>query len=134
MKKTSLCIVSLGLVLLSSCATNQGTGTAIGAGSGAALGAIAGNNVDGFSKGEGALVGAAVGGLLGNVMGRQQDQIDQASNRAESANTSVINIRNSNGSYSTVTLKRTPSGWVGPRGEFYKQKPSEQQLKQIYGF
>lgn len=126
------------LAASSACETNQGTGTAVGAGGGAALGAIMGNNVDGISKTEGAIAGAVVGGLMGNVMGRQQDQINAARAEAaaanQAANTTVVNVTNSNGSVTPVVLTRTGTGWQGPRGEIYPSIPSQSQLRPVYGF
>jgi len=115
--------------LLGSCNTQQG-GTLLGAGSGAVLGAIAGNNVDGVSKTEGAVAGAVVGGVAGNQHGRQQEEI----NALKAANQTTIQVRNSNGSTTPVTLTKTPNGWQGPRGEFYADVPTSEQLRPVYGF
>ena len=124
------CVVTLGA--LASCQmSNQGRGTAIGAGVGGGLGAIAGNNIEGISKTEGAIVGAVVGGLLGNQSGRQQDQINSLQGQV---NQTVVNVSNSNGSVTPVILHRSGNGWQGPRGEFYNNVPSESQLKRAYGF
>ena len=135
MKFLSLLSLPIAALFLTSCSTNQGLGTGIGAGLGAATGAIAGNNIDGISTGEGAVAGALVGGLIGNVQGRQQDQINQV--RAENAamNTTVVRIRNSNGSVSPIELRHVGGGrWQGPRGEIYQNRPSADQLYQAYGF
>jgi len=138
-------------LLVAGCATQStgtapGKGTAIGAATGAALGAgagmVAGNNVKGISKTEGAIAGALVGGLLGGVMGNQQDAIqrqnESVNQRLSSveaqANTTVVNITNSNGSTTPVVLHRSGNQWVGPRGELYNSLPTEAQLKPIYGF
>ena len=130
---------ALALLSLAGCdMTNQGTGTLIGAGGGAGLGAIMGNNVEGLSKAEGAIAGAVVGGVLGNVMGSQQDQINsvrsQANSANQAANSTVINVENSNGSHTPVLLTRAQNGWQGPRGEFYDNIPTESQLRRAYGF
>jgi outer membrane lipoprotein SlyB len=122
-------VMSFGLV---GCETSQGTGTLVGAGSGAALGAIAGNNISGISRGEGAIAGALVGGLLGNTMGRQQDQINAIDARV---NYTTVNVRNSNGSVTPVQLRRAQGeNWIGPRGEIYHGLPHESQLRNSYGF
>lgn len=138
-------------LLCSGCATQSGQpavgrGTATGAGLGAVLGAgaglIAGNNIKGISKTEGAVAGAVVGGLLGGVMGNQRDAaarqntaVNQRLNSVEQqANTTVINIANSNGSTTPVVLHRSGTQWVGPRGEVYNNLPTEAQLKPVYGF
>ena len=49
------------------------------------------------------------------------------------ANTLVVNVRNSNGSYTPVTLRRVGNVYVGPRGEQYLSVPTEDQLKAVYG-
>jgi len=121
------------LVLSAGCtASEQGTvfGTIVGAGVGAAVGDT-----------EGALVGAAVGGGTGYVVGKQVDQ-DRRMDNLESlaqqtqfeANTVTINVHNSNGSYTPVTLTRQDNVYIGPRGEYYMSLPTEEQLKLAYGF
>ena len=130
------CAASLAALSLSSCAgPNQTAGTAIGAGAGALAGGIAGNNIRGINKTEGAIAGALVGGLIGNQMGRQQDEINQVRSEVAAQNVQVINVRNSNGSYTPVRLQRVSGEtWQGPRGEVYNGLPSERQLRQLYGF
>jgi hypothetical protein len=44
-------------------------------------------------------------------------------------------IQNANGSYTPVVLSKVGYGqYRGPRGEIYTARPSEDQLKQAYGF
>ena len=43
-------------------------------------------------------------------------------------------ITNSNGSQTPVTLKRSGPGYLGPRGEWYPNMPTDEQLKMVYGF
>ena len=45
----------------------------------------------------------------------------------------VINIPNSNGSYTPVTLWKSFDGYVGPQGEYYPGRPTVEQLKVLYG-
>lgn len=45
----------------------------------------------------------------------------------------TINVPNSNGSYTPVTLVKTDSGYTGPQGEFYLSHPTVDQLKVLYG-
>jgi len=47
--------------------------------------------------------------------------------------TFVVNILNSNGSYTSVTLVKSGDGYVGPQGEFYPGRPSVDQLRVLYG-
>lgn len=43
-----------------------------------------------------------------------------------------FNVPNKNGSFTKVTLTRTKDGYVGPEGEYYKEKPTMEQLKVMY--
>ncbi len=44
----------------------------------------------------------------------------------------TVNIPNNQGGYTSVTLKKSGSGYVGPQGEFYPQFPTVEQLKVLY--
>jgi hypothetical protein len=135
MKKEAISLMTVvALAAISAGCQDTGSGALIGAGAGAGAGAILGNNVDGLSKGEGAAIGAVAGGLLGGTMGNQQQQINQARGEAAAANTYVVNVQNSNGSVTPVTLRRVADGWQGPRGEIYPGMPTEQDLNGAYGF
>ncbi len=116
---------------------------AIGAALGAVAGGVIGNNSHGaFGNREGMVAGAALGALLGGSMGHQTDQVNaqmgavnaQVGAANELASTVVINVQNSNGSYTPVTLRRAGNQYIGPRGEYYSALPTEQQLKVAYGF
>ncbi len=116
---------------------------AIGAALGAIAGGVIGNNSHGaFGNREGMVAGAAIGGLLGGVMGHQTDKANaqmgamnaQIGAANEAANTTIINVKNSNGSYTPVSLRRVGNQYVGPRGEYYPALPTEEQLKIAYGF
>ena len=50
------------------------------------------------------------------------------------ANTVVIDVQNSNGSYTPVTFTKSGASYVGPRGEYYTSLPTQEQLRRIYGF
>ena len=50
-----------------------------------------------------------------------------------SAETITINVPNSNGSFTPVTLIRRNGGYVGPQGEFYPSNPTVEQLRALYG-
>ncbi len=45
----------------------------------------------------------------------------------------TINVPNSNGSYTPVTLVKQGDGYVGPQGEYYPNHPTVEQLKVLYG-
>ena len=120
------------------CATKEGTGTLLGAGVGTGVGAIVGNQVG--SRQGGALVGGAVGALVGNRMGASADKQDATDAKVnalqEQANTQQVQITNSNGSKTTITMRKGAAGrWIGPRGEEYDSFPTEEQLRKGgYGF
>jgi len=44
-----------------------------------------------------------------------------------------INLPNTQGGYTTVIIKRSKDGYVGPQGEFYPEFPKIEQLKAMYG-
>jgi hypothetical protein len=48
--------------------------------------------------------------------------------------TVTVWITNSNGSQTTVQLTRRNGWYVGPRGEYYDQMPTNEQLRLAYGF
>jgi uncharacterized protein YcfJ len=102
---------------------------------GAGIGAIIGNQSG--HAGTGALIGAAAGGAGGYLIGNEGDKKDtQREMQAvrDEANTTVVNITNSNGSTTPVILRRSGSMWVGPKGEQYSNLPTPEQLKPVYGF
>lgn len=109
---------------------------AIGAALGAIAGGVIGNNSHGaFGNREGAVAGAALGGLMGGTMGRQSDQFrSQLGAVNEAATTTIINVHNSNGSFTPVPIRKVGNQYVGPRGEYYNALPTENQLKAPYGF
>jgi len=50
------------------------------------------------------------------------------------ASTLTVNVTNSNGSVTPITLLKQGVGYVGPRGEYYSTLPTEDQLRPVYGF
>lgn len=48
-------------------------------------------------------------------------------------NTVVVNVPDTNGGYTAVTLMRHGDGYVGPQGEYYPGNPTVEQLKALYG-
>jgi len=47
--------------------------------------------------------------------------------------TVIINIPNSDGTYTPVKLVKRNSGYIGPQGEYYSEHPTVEQLKVLYG-
>jgi hypothetical protein len=122
----------------SSAAKTAGLGTLAGAGLGAIIGHQSGNTAEGAAIGAGA--GAVGGYILGNEKDKAQTQSqvnaaqEQANQAMIQANTVVINVTNSNGSITPVTLTRQGNLYVGPKGEQYTSLPTEDQLRKVYGF
>ena len=50
----------------------------------------------------------------------------------DSQDTFPVNIPNGTGAYTTVVIKKSGNGFVGPQGEFYAQFPTVAQLKAMY--
>lgn len=86
------------LLVFGSCATKQGTGTAVGAGAGAALGALVGgllnNSHHGTGAAVGAAIGAAVGGTAGNLIGKHMDKVAEQAAAVENAKVEQITDAN----------------------------------------
>jgi len=53
--------------------------------------------------------------------------------QTSSAETVTINVPNSNGSYTPVTLVKRNNGYIGPQGEYYGGHPTVEQLRALYG-
>ncbi len=129
---TLLAVATLTInILTTGCETDAQNTALLGTAAGAGIGALAGGDT------EGALIGAAVGGGAGYVIGNESDKKkmrdEMQAVRAE-ANTITVWITNSNGSQLPVRLQKDGPGYIGPRGERYPTMPSEDQLKQVYGF
>ena len=90
----ALCVATL----VSSCATNQGTYSAGGAGAGAVLGGIVGNIIGKNTKGTaiGAAIGAAVAAGTGALIGRHMDKVKQQT-QAQVDNAKVETVKDANG-------------------------------------
>jgi uncharacterized protein YcfJ len=127
--------IALVGVLAVGCETQAQTDSLIGAGAGAGIGAIVGHQKG--KTAEGALIGGAVGGGAGYIVGNEADkkqQKQEMQNIQQEMNVVTVNIKNSNGSISTVRLTKSGVGYVGPRGEYYDHLPTEAELKPVYGF
>lgn len=129
-------VLSLGLAFVGGCESDAQTGALIGTAAGAGVGQAIGRDTGST------LIGAGVGGAAGYMIGNEQDKKKaQAETRAEmnnlrqEMNTVTINIVNSNGSITPVTLRKQGVVYIGPRGETYPTMPTQEQLKQAgYGF
>ena len=135
----SLVLAAAG-IWLAGCATNGQSnnapgGALLGGLLGAGLGAVVGHQ-SGHTA-EGAAIGGALGAGGGYIVGNEQDKAQLQAQNAQAisaANTMVINVTNSNGSITPVTLQRQGNEYIGPKGEHYLQLPTSEQLHSIYGF
>ena len=124
-------VVSVGLAFFSGCESDAQTGAGLGALAGAGVGQLAGGST------ESTLIGAAVGGGAGYMIGGEQDKKKATADREnirQEMNTVMVNVTNSNGSVVQVPMRKQGVGYVGPRGEYYQNLPTGEQLKPIYGF
>lgn len=94
---------------------------------GGLIGAIAGDPKKGAAIGAGV---GAVGGLVHKKHEKKEKEQEQA---VAEANTRVVNVPNSNGSYTPVSLHLVANGWQGPKGETYPTLPTASQLQGAYG-
>ncbi|MDO8303115.1 MAG: glycine zipper domain-containing protein [Sedimentisphaerales bacterium] len=128
-------VAGVGLVFVAGCETKAQTGAGIGTLGGAGLGAIIGHQSG--NAGVGALIGGAAGAAGGYLIGNEGDKKDtqrEMQSARDEANTTVVNITNSNGSITPVILRRSGNMWIGPKGEQYMSIPTVEQLKPVYGF
>ena len=123
------------MFVIGGCESDAGTGALIGTGLGAGVGAIAGKSATST------LIGAAVGGGAGYMLGNEGDKkkVKEQTNQQIGAlqaeqNSETIWITNSNGSKVPVKLRKDGPNFIGPRGEIYQSRPTEEQLKMVYGF
>lgn len=123
--------VGFGAILVSGCETKAQSGALLGT----AIGAGAGQLIGGDTAGT--LIGAGVGAGAGYIFGNEQDKARQRREtealRSESG-VATVWITNSNGSQLPVRLVKDGPGYIGPRGERYPAFPTEEQLRQVYGF
>jgi len=127
-------VVSTPMGFFAGCESDAQKGAGVGAAAGAGIGALAGKK---GKKTESALIGGAVGAGAGYILGNESDkkkQKKEVNELREEMNTVIVNITNSNGSVSQVTLRKQGIGYVGPRNEFYDHLPTETELKPVYGF
>ena len=128
---STVLIVSMGLAFCIGCESDAQTGAGVGALAGAGIGQLAGGDT------ESTLIGAAVGGGAGYMIGNEQDKKKtkaEMNDLRQEMNTVTVNITNSNGSVSQVSLRKQGVGYVGPRGEYYDHLPTNEELRPVYGF
>ncbi len=120
-----------------------------GAATGGALGALAGGIIghQSHDTGAGMLIGGALGAVTGAAVGSQIQKpvyeqpapavvvqpAQGVPSTTYSGDTVAISVPNSSGGYTTVVLKRSGNGYVGPQGEYYNEVPTTAQLQAMYG-
>jgi len=131
-------IAAAGLITVgftSGCENEAQTDALLGTGIGVGVAALTGGD------GSDLMVGGAIGGGAGYILGSEADKkksqqktdAQLAAIRAEQNVVSVW-ITNSNGSQQEVKLRKSGPNFIGPRGEVYSTMPTEEQLRQVYGF
>jgi len=66
------------------------------------------------------------------IVTQQVTTVAAAPAAVDTQDTFPVNIPNGNGSYTTVVIKKSGNGYVGPQGEFYSKFPTVAQLKTMY--
>ena len=135
MKKIMLtiCLMLCGmLVVVSGCTEAQSR--TIEEGGASILGGLATGE-----RFEDSLIKGAIQGGKGWMQGSREDQRNVQTQAEIDAlryqqNTEAFVIRNSNGSTSTIILRKDSAGYIGPKGERYATRPTEEQLRPVYGF
>ncbi len=137
LKNVMIVVAVAGLitVLISGCENEAQTNALLGTGLGGGVAALTGG------EGSDLMVGGAIGGGAGYLLGseadkkkaKQQTDNQLAAIRADQ-NTVSVWITNSNGSQQEVRLRKSGPSFIGPRGEIYQTMPTQDQLKQVYGF
>jgi uncharacterized protein YcfJ len=126
----TILLLAACLFSFSGCESDAQTGALIGGAAGAGIGQAAGGNT------ESTLIGGAIGAGGGYLLGRHSDKKkeEEAKEDALQDNSETIWITNSNGSQTPVTITRQGDKYIGPKGEIYNSRPTEEQLKEVYGF
>ncbi len=141
-----IAVVGIGLAFTCGCESDAQTGALIGTGAGAGIGQAIGHNTGSTLIGAG--VGAGAGYMIGNESDKKKTKAEmeniqqqnmqmqqQNAQMQQQMNDVTINVTNSNGSVSPVTLRRQGAVYIGPRGETYTNIPTQEQLRQAgYGF
>lgn len=130
-----IAITGITMTFVAGCESEAQTDALLGSGIGVGIAALTGGD------GSDLLVGGAIGGGAGYVLGSEADKkkaqqktdAQLAAIRVEQNIVSVW-ITNSNGSQQEVKLSKSGPNFIGPRGEVYSTMPTEEQLRQVYGF
>ncbi len=92
MNKVKGMALTMGVLAVVSCGTNQGTGALIGAGGGALVGGIIGKLAGNTAVG--AAIGGAVGAGTGAIIGRHMDKVAEQAKQVENAKVEKVTDAN----------------------------------------
>jgi outer membrane lipoprotein SlyB len=109
---------------LSGCESKAQTGAGLGAIIGGGVGQAAGGDT------ESTLLGAAIGAGAGYIIGSQQENEEVEENPEDFVE---VPFTNSDGTTTTIALRKVNGGYVGPENEYYEELPSKETLKKKYG-
>jgi hypothetical protein len=74
--------------------------------------------------------------VVKNYIVEQKDATDAAviaeTSLSDTEDSLTVNVPNSKGGYTPVTLKKYGKGFIGPQGEYYKTFPKVEQLRVMY--
>lgn len=124
----------VAVCFVSGCDSEAKTDALIGTGLGAGIAALTGGD------GSDLMIGAAIGGGVGYIWGNEADkkkaeQTPTGTNEITGQQEMVsVWITNSNGSKTEVRLRKTATGYMGPKSEVYSSLPTEDELRDVYGF
>ena len=149
MKKYFYSLTMIAFLAITTGCANPYNNEGEGAVAGGVLGAVAGGVIghQSHDTGAGMLIGGAVGAVAGAAVGSQIQKPEPppttvvvaqpapavVPSETYSGDTVTVNVPNSNGGYTSVVLKRSGNGYVGPQGEYYEQVPTTAQLQAMYG-
>ena len=129
--KMIILVAFTSTAMITGCQSDAQTGALIGGATGAGIGQLAGRDTK--STLIGAAVGTGAGYMIGNESDKKKTKAEMEGIRQE-MNTVTVNVINSNGSITPVSLKKQGVGYLGPRGEYYNSLPTSEQLRQAgYG-
>lgn len=131
----------IGILMVTGCGSDKQNKALIGGAIGAGVGQAIGRDT------EGTLIGAGVGAGAGYLLGKDEPKpaAQPQPNYAQptystppaqpTGNTVSVWVTNSNGSQTEVKLTSNADGsYTGPKGERYATLPTDEQLRQAYGF
>lgn len=130
-------IAAAGLITVgftSGCENEAKTDALIGTGLGVGIAALTGGDSKDL------LVGAVIGGGAGYLWGNEADKKKAQQTPVLATGTTTqqeiisVWVTNSNGSKTEVKLRKTATGYMGPKDEVYSAMPTEDELRPVYGF